>query len=125
MIAVFVEPVGVFPVARAGQRESRLGGEHIVTKALRGLDERGIGGQQQGVARPGVSAGRPIDQRLSGLKQCSWQHGRPAESRDGIMRVTCPCTLGDEMWRALGSPACVGSGENHTERAQSRRTART
>src|ERR1700756_4707015 len=29
--------------------------------------------------------------------QCSWLHGRPRASRDGIVCVTCPCTLDDEL----------------------------
>ncbi len=51
VIAELVEPVGVSAVGRAFERESRFGGEHVMTKALRGFDERGVGGQQQGVAR--------------------------------------------------------------------------
>ena len=62
MIAELVEPVGVSTVGRACQRESRFGGEHVMTKALRGFDERRVGGQQQGVARRRddvVAAGPP------------------------------------------------------------------
>ena len=51
MVAVLVEAVGIATVGRAGQRESGLGGEYIVTKALRSFDERRVGGQQQRVAR--------------------------------------------------------------------------
>ena len=38
VIAELVEAVGVPAVGRACERETRLGGEHVVTQALRGLD---------------------------------------------------------------------------------------
>ena len=60
VIAELVEAVGVAAVAGAFERESRLGGEHLVTQALRGVDERGVGGQQQGIARPGRAGRRPL-----------------------------------------------------------------
>ena len=51
VVAELVEPVGVSAVDGAFEREARFGGEHVMAKALRGFDERGVGGQQQGVAR--------------------------------------------------------------------------
>ncbi len=50
VIAELVEPVGVQAVAAGRQGEARLGGEHLMAQPLGGLDERGVGGQQQGVA---------------------------------------------------------------------------
>ena len=64
MIAELVEAVGVSTVGGAFQGEARFGGEHIMTKALRGFDERRVGGQQQGVARTRRRRGR---RRAAGL----------------------------------------------------------
>jgi hypothetical protein len=44
VITKFVEAVGVPSVGGARNCESWLGGEHIVTKALGCLDQRGVGG---------------------------------------------------------------------------------
>jgi hypothetical protein len=57
---VLVETVGIPAVwvSRTGQRESGFGGEDVMTQALRGIDECGVGGKQQGVTRYGHGGGR-------------------------------------------------------------------
>ena len=60
VVAELVEAVGVSAVDVAVvEFESGLGGEHLVAQALRGFDERRVGGQQQGVARPSRAGAAP------------------------------------------------------------------
>ena len=73
VIAVLVEAVGVQTagVAIVLQGETGFGGEHVIAKALRGLDERRVGGQQEGVAR----SVRGLRRRICGYEYGSSAHG--------------------------------------------------
>jgi hypothetical protein len=104
VIAELVELVDVATVARALELETGFGGEHLVTQTLRRVDEAWVGGQQEGIARPGGVLGCGSGFVSAYEYGCSAhsEHGRPVGGRGDNASVSCPCTLSDE-WAHPGA----------------------